>query len=191
MATGHRRGWGHREAAITKNHLTKNNMKTLITTTLLALATLAQAQAQIPPTREEILSRADSLRWDSLERTLGEAVVTARRPVAKIEGDALVTTVQNTYLARLRSGEDVLANIPGLTKNQDGYEVTGKGAPVFYINGRQVRDNSELAQLRADEIKSVEVVRNPGARYDATVSAVVRTRRGRFGHLRTGPLRFG
>ena len=154
----------------------ENNMKTLITTTLLALATLTQAQAQTAPTRDDIMSRADSLRWDSLERTLGEAVVTARRPVAKIEGDALVTTVQNTYLARLRSGEDVLANIPGLTKNQDGYEVTGKGAPVFYINGRQVRDNSELAQLRADEIKSVEVVRNPGARYDATVNAVVRIR---------------
>ena len=40
-------------------------MKTLITTTLLALATLTQAQAQTAPTRDDIMSRADSLRWDS------------------------------------------------------------------------------------------------------------------------------
>ena len=37
-----------------------------------------------------------------------------------------------------------------------------------------MRDASELDQLESDNIKRVEVVRNPGARYDATVQAVVR-----------------
>ena len=45
---------------------------------------------------------------------------------------------------------------------------------LFYINGRQVRDDSELDQLNSEDIKSVEVVTNPGARYDATVTAVIR-----------------
>jgi len=39
-----------------------------------------------------------------------------------------------------------------------------------------LRDFAELDQLTSEEIKSVEVVRNPGARYDATVGAVVRIR---------------
>ena len=39
-----------------------------------------------------------------------------------------------------------------------------------------MRDFAELDQLTSEEIKSVEVVRNPGARYDATVGAVVRIR---------------
>lgn len=137
------------------------------------LFAFSPANAQTAPNG---MSRADSLRLDSLEQTLGEAVVSAQRPVARIDGDALVTTVQHTYLSRLKSGEEVLANIPGVTKGKDGFEVTGKGAPTFYVNGRQVRDVSELSRLRADEIKSVEVVRNPGARYDATVNAVVRIR---------------
>ena len=38
------------------------------------------------------------------------------------------------------------------------------------------RLSRELYQLTSEEIKSVEVVRNPGARYDATVGAVVRIR---------------
>lgn len=45
----------------------------------------------------------------------------------------------------------------------------GKGSPLIYINGRKLRDIAELDQLTSEEIKSVEVVRNPGARYDATV----------------------
>lgn len=52
----------------------------------------------------------------------------------------------------------------------------GKGSPLIYINGRKLRDIAELDQLISEEIKSVEVVRNPGARYDATVGAVVRIR---------------
>ena len=42
------------------------------------------------------------------------------------------------------------------------------------IDGRLIRDNSELEQLSSKEIKSVDVVQNPGARYDATVKAVIR-----------------
>ena len=37
-----------------------------------------------------------------------------------------------------------------------------------------MRNASELDQLSSDNVKRVEVVRNPGARYDATVKAVVR-----------------
>ena len=43
-----------------------------------------------------------------------------------------------------------------------------------YINGRRVRDLDELKRLMSDEIASVEVITNPGAAYDATVTAVVR-----------------
>lgn len=123
---------------------------------------------------------ADTLRGPLVLRPdgqlLGEATVTAQRPVSRIEGDALVTTVQGSVLEKAGTAEDVLGRVPGITKEQDGFNVLGKGAPVFYINGRQVRDNSELERLRSDEIRSVEVVQSPGARYDATVNAVVRIR---------------
>ncbi len=107
---------------------------------------------------------------------LGEVVVKASLPITHIKDDALATTVQGTVLSKAGTAEDVLAHIPGLQKKQDGFEVLGKGAPLIYINGRKMRDASELDQLSSEDIRSVEVVQNPGARYDATVSAVVRIR---------------
>ena len=109
-------------------------------------------------------------------RMLGEVVVKANLPVTRIKNDALETNVQGTVLSKAGTAEDVLAHIPGLQKKADGFEVLGKGSPLIYINGRKLRDIAELDQLTSEEIKSVEVVRNPGARYDATVGAVVRIR---------------
>ena len=108
---------------------------------------------------------------------LGEMVVKGNIPVTRIKNDALETNVQGTVLSKAGTAEDVLAYIPGLQKKTDGFEVLGKGSPlIIYINGRKLRDFAELDQLTSEEIKSVEVVRNPGARYDATVGAVVRIR---------------
>lgn len=105
---------------------------------------------------------------------LGEVVVKSTLPKTQIKGDAMVTSVENSVLATLGSANDVLGKIPGVVDNGDGLEVLGKGSPVIYINGRLVRDDSELEHLNSDEIKHVEVISNPGARYDATVSAVIR-----------------
>ena len=105
---------------------------------------------------------------------LSEVVIKGDLPKVGIKGDALVTNVQNSILSKMGSASDVLARVPGIVKKKDSFEVFGKGAPLFYINGRQVRDLSELEQLNSGDIKSVEVVANPGARYDASVKAVVR-----------------
>ena len=37
-----------------------------------------------------------------------------------------------------------------------------------------MRDISELDQLNSADIRDVEIIRNPGARYDASVKAVIR-----------------
>ena len=72
------------------------------------------------------------------------------------------------------TGNDVLAHIPGVIRNGNSIEVIGRGTPLIYINGRQMRNQSELDQLSSDQIKDVEVVMTPGAKYDATVKAVIR-----------------
>ena len=108
---------------------------------------------------------------------LAEVVVKGDRPVTRLKGDALVTTVENSLLAQVGSANDVLERVPGITrKSNDVLEVLGKGKPIIYINGRLIRDNTELEQLSSGEIASVELVTNPGARYDATAKAVVRIR---------------
>lgn len=39
-----------------------------------------------------------------------------------------------------------------------------------------MRDSRELQRLKSDAIKNVEIITSPGARYDATVSSVIRIR---------------
>lgn len=114
---------------------------------------------------------------ESTDSLLGEAVVSARRPISRLEAGAIVTTVENTVLSKSGNAKDLLARVPGLNRNSDdNIEVLGKGTPLFYINGREMRDPKELERLRSEDIKSVEVIQNPGARYDSSISAVVRIR---------------
>ena len=105
---------------------------------------------------------------------LGKAVVRAVLPKTQIVGDAFVTNIENSVLADAGSANDVLKNLPGVIQKDGNFEVFGKGVPEIYINGRLVRDNSELEQLNSNEMTRVDVVQNPGARYDAAVKAVIR-----------------
>lgn len=115
----------------------------------------------------EVVMKQDS-------RLLEEVVVRGHRPAYKLTGEGLQTSVQGTVLSKLGTAEDVLAHVPGMQKKGEAYEVFGKGTPVIYINGREMRNPSELDQLKSEDIKSVELITHPGAKYDASVKAVVK-----------------
>lgn len=107
-------------------------------------------------------------------RQLGEVVVKADLPKTRVKGNAMVTTVTGSVLEKAGTGNDLLDKIPGLSAEDGSVNVFGSGSAEIYINGRKMRNSSELDQLSSDNIKSVEVFRNPGAKYDAPVKAVVR-----------------
>ena len=120
-----------------------------------------------PKTQEKIVLSPEAI-------LLNEVTVKAQKPVTHISGDALVTTVKGTILQDIGTASDVLGHLPGVLNNQGSIEVFGKGTPAIYINGRLMRNANELEQLKSDKILKVEVVSNPGARYDATVNSVIR-----------------
>lgn len=105
---------------------------------------------------------------------LREVVVQSTKPVTRIEGDGIVTTVKGTVLQELGTVKDVLGFLPGVSNNNGSIEVFGKGVPVIYVNGRIVRNDIELNQLRSDKIKEIKVINNPGARYGASTNAVIK-----------------
>ena len=114
------------------------------------------------------------LKAESETKTMEGVTVTAQRPKMAIRNDALVTTIIGSSLAKAGSGNDVLKRIPLLSGKEGSYSVIGRGAAVIYINNRKITDATEIERLNSSDIKDVEVVTNPGARYDATVSAVIR-----------------
>ena len=117
---------------------------------------------------------ADTLQLKAEAKAMEGVTVTAQRPKMTIRNDALVTTIVGSSLAKAGSGNDVLKRIPLLMGKEGSYSVVGRGAAVIYINNRKITDATEIERLNSSDIKDIEVITNPGARYDATVSAVIR-----------------
>lgn len=105
---------------------------------------------------------------------LGEVTVTAVRPSFKMGSDGLSANIENTLLSRLGTANEVLAQLPFVSGEDGAFTVFGRGEPLIYINNRQVRDKNELRQLKSSDLKTVKVILNPGAQFDATVGAVIR-----------------
>ena len=119
-------------------------------------------------------SEIGTIQMEQDQTMLNEIVVKGQMPKTKLTGNSMITTIQGTILGQSGTAKEMLAKVPGMTQKGEDLEVLGKGTPVFYINGRKMRDKDELKRLRSEEIQSVEVITNPGAQYDATISAVVR-----------------
>ena len=119
-------------------------------------------------------SEIGTIQMEQDQTMLNEIVVKGQMPKTKLTGNSMITTIQGTVLGQSGTAKEMLAKVPGMTLKGEDLEVLGKGTPIFYINGRKMQDKDELKRLRSEEIQSVEVITNPGAQYDATISAVVR-----------------
>ena len=106
--------------------------------------------------------------------TLREVVVTSKIPPfqAGMNG-GIVANVSTTLLSTVGTASDVLQRMPGIIANNDQIMVFGKGTPIVYINNRRLNDLSELDRLESSEIATVELINNPGAKYDAAGQAVL------------------
>lgn len=107
-------------------------------------------------------------------KVLGEVVVKSLLPKTILKNGGMTTTVAGSVLEKAGTMEHLLDRIPNVSAQNGNIKVFGRGEPIIYINGRQMRDRSELDRLSSDNIKSVEVIANPGARYAASTKAVIR-----------------
>lgn len=111
---------------------------------------------------------------DSIARSLQEIVVTAKQPATRLRGTTLISTIAGSALQDLGTALDVLSQLPMITVADDAVTITGRGAPEIYIDGRPMRADDELLQLRSDNIKKVELDMAPGAMYAADTKAVLK-----------------
>lgn len=116
-----------------------------------------------------------TIRLEEDSKMLSEVVIKGTLPKTHVKGDAMRTTIAGTILEKAGTVSDALKRVPSLEAERDGgVKVLGRGDAEVYINGRRVQDMKELSRLRSDQIQHVDVVQNPGARYAASVKAVVR-----------------
>lgn len=106
--------------------------------------------------------------------TLGDVIVKSSLPKSKLKNGAVITTVAGSILEKTGNIYNLLDRIPNVTTQNGKINIFGIGEPVIYINGKKVRDDTELDRLNSDEISTVEVKQNPGAQYASNVKAVIR-----------------
>ncbi|MBR6190521.1 MAG: outer membrane beta-barrel protein [Prevotella sp.] len=107
-------------------------------------------------------------------QTLGEVVVKGERPQYKMTTGGMTVDIQNSLLKDVGTADDVLSMLPQVQGSDGNFTVFAKGTPEIYINNKKVQNARELKQLKSTDIKSVDVITSPGAKYNAEVGAVIR-----------------
>ncbi|MEM1119021.1 MAG: outer membrane beta-barrel family protein [Bacteroidota bacterium] len=100
--------------------------------------------------------------------------VVGRQAVFEQKGTDLIVNVANTSLKEAGTAMDVLQNAPKVFINRSGQiSIIGKGAALIYLNGQQVSSTQILSSLNSNDIKEIEIIENPSAKYDAAGNAVI------------------
>ena len=107
---------------------------------------------------------------------LQEITINAKKPKISRSIDRIIFDVENSTLSNGNSW-DILKKTPGVIVTQNGLLVRNSVVAV-YINDRKVHlSSSELQALlesySAANIKSIEVITNPPARYEAEGGAIL------------------
>src|SRR5690554_858530 len=104
---------------------------------------------------------------------LEEINVTAQRPLVKVELDKLTYSAKDDPEASTSSVLDLLRKVPLITVDgEDEIQLKGSSNFKIYVNGKpsnMVSSNPSqvLKSMPANSIKDIEVITDPGARYDA------------------------
>src|SRR5450755_2195494 len=123
---------------------------------------------------------------------LQTVTVTAEKPLISLGIDRKVYNVEKDLSASGGTAVDIMKNIPSLSVDIDGNVLLRNAPPTIFVDGRPT--TLTLDQIPADEIESVEIITNPGAKFDASggVSGILNIvmkknrRPGYNGSLRTG-----
>lgn len=131
------------------------------------------------PTTKELVLDADkvvelgTILTQDAGKSLATAEVVAARPLVKSQIDRLVYSMSDDPDAQTNTMLEMLRKVPLVTVDgQDKITVNGKANFKVYVNGKpnkMMSDNPSvvLKSFPASVVKKVEVITDPGAKYDA------------------------
>ena len=124
------------------------------------------------PADTEVVDLGEILAQDSAEM-LQAGSVTAMRTLVKMEVDKMTYNVEDDVDAKTSTVLDMLRKVPMVSVDgQDNISVNGSSSFVVYVDGKPNQMMSQNAStifkmMPASSVKNIEVVTNPGVKYDA------------------------
>nr|WP_315031497.1 TonB-dependent receptor [uncultured Chryseobacterium sp.] len=116
------------------------------------------------------------IRLDEKSTLLKGVVLTGKKPLIQNLSDRVVLNIENSILATGNTALDILNKAPGVSNNNGVISLIGKANVLILINGKQTYLSPEqltnlLNSTQSSSIKSIEIMTNPSAKYDAAGSA--------------------
>jgi iron complex outermembrane recepter protein len=111
------------------------------------------------------------------KRSVGEIRATARKQVIEVKPGKTIVNVDASINNAGSNALEILRKSPGVTvDNNEQLSIKGKSGVVVYIDGKQnYMDQDALAaflkSLNSSNIQSIEIISNPGSKYDAEGNA--------------------
>jgi iron complex outermembrane recepter protein len=105
--------------------------------------------------------------------------VLSKKPYIEVKADKTVINVESSINATGSNALEILAKSPGvIVDKDDNISLKGKSGVMVYIDGKQTYlDNASVAAMlkntQSTNIEAIEIIANPGAKYDAEGNAGV------------------
>lgn len=110
---------------------------------------------------------------DTTYSELEELVITAKRDIVRSDGGTITYDVEQDDASKGKTVLDALRNIPMVTVDgQDNIRIKGDSDFKIYVNGKEdpmltANASRVLKMMPADAVSKIEVITEPGAKYDA------------------------
>lgn len=101
--------------------------------------------------------------------------ITREKKKFSVENGNITLDITDSPLNKVATSSELLTKLPFVTldANGEGVSVVGKGSPLLYVDNQRV-DFSTLSGISVEDIKSVEIIRNPSVKYESEGKAVIK-----------------
>jgi hypothetical protein len=109
-----------------------------------------------------------------LINALQEVTVTDTKKAFTNEGGNIRMNVANAVFSAVSNPVDLLSKMPTvqISSDKESISIVGRGNALIYIDNQRASVN-DVKSLSVDDIKSIEIINNPSAKYEAEGKAVI------------------
>jgi hypothetical protein len=105
---------------------------------------------------------------------LDEVTITVTKKLIENKNGNIVANIEGTLLSKESNTIDLLSKLPSVqvSPNRETISVVGKGNPLIYVGGQRI-SIEEFGSLQVDDIKTIEIINNPSAKYESEGRSVI------------------
>lgn len=140
---------------------------------LLSATSVGYESVLVPIIVNESTSLPFNIQLHKSNNSLGEVAVTAKKPFIEMSLGKLVVNIEGTSTTAISTVLDLLRRLPGVSVDQNGnITMMGKAGVMVLIDDRPTYLSGDdlanyLRTITAEEVSQIELITQPGAKYDA------------------------